>query len=370
MRIAVMTSGGDAPGMNAAIRCCVVTALARGHEILGIRRGYDGLIDGEFVKLDYPSVESISRMGGTILGSGRSRRFPTSEGQRVAIHNLKERGVEGMIVIGGNGSLTGATILANHPERDGAFCVVGIPASIDNDIGHTDLSIGADTAVNTAVLACDRILDTARAHRRAFLVEVMGRKCGFLAMRAGISAEADAILHGEKLPDEPEPTEEEIVAYLEGVLERCFSMPEKNRALIIKAEGVEIPTTRLTKRLQEFLDRCFPGIDIRATILGHVVRGGAPTSLDRVIAQRLAIAAVHACEKGYNDVMMAWKPPQPVGTVTAIDESVSIVPIPAVLEETKRLQNGTSPVVRRRIELLRLVQEGDSQRAKNHVPLT
>ncbi len=368
MRIAVMTSGGDAPGMNAAIRCCVVTALARGHEIFGIRRGYDGLIDGEFVKLDYPAVESISRMGGTILGSGRSKRFPTPEGQRAAIENLKAHKIEGLIVIGGNGSLTGATLLANHPER--AFCVVGIPASIDNDIGHTDLSIGADTAVNTAVLACDRILDTARAHRRAFLVEVMGRKCGFLAMRAGISAEADAILHGEKLPEEPEPTEESIVAYLEEVLERCFSMPEKNRALIIKAEGVEIPTTRLTNRLQEFLDRRFPGIDIRATILGHVVRGGAPTSLDRVIAQRLAIAAVHSCERGYNDVMMAWKPPQPIGTVTALDESVSIVPIPAVLEETKRLQDGTSPVVRRRIELIRLVQDGDFQKAKGHIPMT
>jgi 6-phosphofructokinase 1 len=226
-----------------------------------------------------------------------------------------------------------------------------LPASIDNDIGHSGLSIGVDSAVNTIVEACDRISDTARAHRRAFVVEVMGRRCGFLAMRAGLAAEADAILYGESGLGE-----DELVARLRDVLRRAFA-PDgyKQRALIVKSEGVTIPTARLVKRLADHLADDAPGAEIRETVLGHVVRGGNPSALDRVIAQRLAYGAVIGAEKGAHDVMMAWEVPGGFGMETP-DPSVRAVPIGEVLAETERLLDGTSPVIRRRMELLAQVE--------------
>lgn len=348
MRIAVMTSGGDAPGMNAAVRTIVVAGIARGHEVYGIRRGYEGLLEGEFVPVDVAEVDSISRMGGTFLGTGRSKRFPTEEGQHAAHEQLTHHQIDALVVIGGNGSLTGAHMLATRDPRP---CqVLGLPASIDNDLGHCDLSIGADTATNTIVEACDRILDTARAHRRAFLVEVMGRSSGFLAMRAGIAAEADAILYGES-----QMTEDEAVEKLEQVLLKCFTRGRKTRSLILKAEGVKAPTDRLVERLQRFLDEKVPGVGIRATILGHVVRGGAPSAIDRSIAQRLGFASVMAAEAGVSDVMMSWKPPYEVGIPT-VDPYVIMVPLDQMLAETSRLLDGTSPVVQKRMELLQKVE--------------
>jgi 6-phosphofructokinase 1 len=230
--------------------------------------------------------------------------------------------------------------------------VVGIPASIDNDVGHCGLAIGVDTAVNTIVEACDRISDTARAHRRAFLVEVMGRRCGFLAMRAGIAAEADAILYGER-----QLGEEELVERLRTVLRRCFAGGRgKTRALIVKSEGVDVPTARLVERLQAHLAEDAPGVEIRETVLGHVVRGGSPSALDRLIAQRLGYAAVLACEAGAHDVMLAWEAHGAPGHATA-DPSIRAVAIADVLEETQRLLDGTSPVVQRRIALLKQVED-------------
>jgi 6-phosphofructokinase 1 len=271
----------------------------------------------------------------------------TPEGRERAVQRLAELGVDTLIVIGGNGSLTGGHLLAGLGVR-----VIGIPASIDNDVGHSGLSIGVDTAVNTIVDACDRISDTARAHRRAFVVEVMGRRCGFLAMRAGIAAEADVILYGER-----QPPEDEVVARIRRVFRRCFS-PErgKQRVLIIKAEGVNIPTHRLVERLTEHMAEDAPGADVRETILGHVVRGGHPTALDRSIAQRLGYAAVIAAEKGASDVMVSWEPYGDPGVPTA-DPSVRVVPISDVLDETDRLLDGTSEVVRRRVELLAQVED-------------
>lgn len=348
MRFAVLTSGGDAPGMNAAVRTVTVAALSRGHEVLGIRNGYEGLLAENASRLGLSEVDGITRLGGTILGSSRSALFPTHEGQERAKRALRNLGVQGLIAVGGNGTLAGAHLLA----RDKPCVVVGIPASIDNDVGHSGLSIGTDTAVNTIVEACDRISDTARAHHRAFIVEVMGRRCGFLAMRAGIAAEADAILHGEG-----GATDDEIVSKLRAVMRRAFAHgSHKKMVLVIKAEGVSLPSAELARRLRVHLDSDAPGAEVRETVLGHVVRGGNPSALDRVIAQRLGYAALVACEAGVHDVMVGWDVPGAYGGETP-DPSVRIVPIADVLAETEKLLDGTSPVAAKRLDLLRKVED-------------
>ena len=349
MRIGVLTSGGDAPGMNAAIRTVAVVGYARGHEVLGVLHGYEGLLAGDVLTLGLATVDGISRFGGTVLGSARSAEFPTAAGQAKARAKVAELGLDALIVIGGNGSLTGAHVLGS----DRPCTIVGLPASIDNDIGHCGMAIGVDTAVNTIVEACDRISDTARAHRRAFVVEVMGRQCGFLAMRSGIAAEADAILYGE----DEQLSEDQLVARLCGVLDKCFAPgSDKTRALIIKAEGVAVPGAVLARRLQAHLDETHSGIDVRETVLGHVVRGGNPSALDRVIAQRLGFGAVLACEQGLHDVMLGWDVPYDHGHATP-DNHVRAVPIAEVLEETARILDGSSPVVKTRLALLRQVQD-------------
>jgi 6-phosphofructokinase 1 len=337
--------------MNAALRTIAVAGAQRGHSVLGIRHGYHGLLQGDVTALDYAAVDGITRSGGTILGSSRSAEFPTPDGQKRARTRVAELGIDALVTIGGNGTLTGAHLLGTAGgERP--CVVVGLPASIDNDIGHSGLAIGVDTAVNTIVEACDRIADTAQAHRRAFVVEVMGRACGFLAMRAGIAAEADAILYGES-----QITDDELVARVRGVLKRCFSPGGyKKRALIIKSEGVKMSTAALVKRLAEHLREDAPGVDIRETILGHVVRGGNPSALDRLIAQRLGYGAILACEGGVHDVMLGWDVPGGFGAKTA-DHSVRLVPIGEVLAETGRLLDGSSPVIKKRMELLRQVED-------------
>ncbi len=349
MRIGVLTSGGDAPGMNAALRTIVVVGLARGHEVLGVRQGYEGLLAGDLVALDAPAVEGISRFGGTTLGSARSRTFPTDEGQKQARAQIAAHELDVLVVIGGNGSLTGAHVLGS----DKPCQIIGLPASIDNDIGHCGLAIGVDTAVNTIVQACDRISDTARAHRRAFIVEVMGRDCGFLAMRAGIAAEADAILFGEA----GELSEDALVQKLAAVLDRAYA-PSRNkkRVLIMKSEGVKVATNVLVRRLQAHLDVHVPGADVRETVLGHVVRGGNPSALDRVIAQRLGFASVIAAEQGAHDIMLGWDVPYDHGQATP-DNHVRIVSIADVLAETAKILDGTSPVVKTRVALLEKVKD-------------
>jgi 6-phosphofructokinase 1 len=348
MRIAVLTSGGDAPGMNAAIRSIALAGAQRGHQVLGVRHGYDGLLAGDAQPFAVGATDGITSLGGTILGSARCAAFTTVEGRARACARLRELGVDVLVVIGGNGSLTGAHLLAH----EGSCRVVGLPASIDNDIGHTGMAIGVDTAVNTIVDACDRISDTARAHRRAFIVEVMGRRCGFLAMRAGIAAEADVVLYGER-----QPPEDQVIERLRGVLRRCFSPQRgKRRVLIVKSEGVDIPTHRIVERLRAHVAEDAPGADIRETILGHLVRGGHPSALDRSIALRLGFEAVLAAEHGMSDVMLGWDVPPEVGAATP-DPSVRAVPLDEVLLETGRLLDGTSPVVAKRIELLTMVED-------------
>lgn len=344
MRIGVLTSGGDSPGMNAAVHSIVKAGRGRGHEVVAVENGYAGLLAGQSRALGLVDVDGISRHGGTLLGSARSKSFPTQEGQARARAQVRSLGLDGLIVIGGNGSLSGAHALA---VEDAPCRIVGIAASIDNDVGHSGLAIGVDTAVNTIVDACDRISDTAAAHRRVFIVEVMGRQCGYLAMRAGLAAEADAILYAEK-----QMAEDDLVDKLRALIRRSFDQARfKRRVLIIKAEGVKVKTSALVERLGQHLETDVPGVDIRETILGHVVRGGSPSATDRVIAQRLGFGAVVALEDGAHDVMVSWEPPGGFGDKTA-DPSVRRVKLADMIEETARLLDGTSPVTRARVALL------------------
>lgn len=351
----ILTSGGDAPGMNAALRGLVKIAASRGVEVIGVCDGYEGLVEGRTRPLTrrdggglapIPEIEGLSRLGGSALGTARSDVFLTSEGRARAAVRLK--GDIGLVVIGGNGSLTGAHELG----REHGVRVVGIPASIDNDIGATSICIGVDTALNTIVEACDRISDTASAHRRAFVVEVMGRDCGYLAMASAIAVEADAVMFREQGRGDAE-----VLAQLGDTVTRSLHPNRgKKRALIIKAEGVRLPTSTIVEALQDRLDgSSYRGASVRATILGHLVRGGSPSYRDRMIAGRFALAAIRTLEGGGADEMMAWQPFQGEGSPTE-DPYVSRVPLAEVLAETARLHDGTSKVTQRRVAMMRRLE--------------
>ncbi len=347
--LALLSSGGDSPGMNAALRAAAKTCAARGVTLLGVRDGYEGLIDGRMVEvvpgpcalLGEPGLDVLGSQGGTVLGSARSARFREAAGRARAADALRSAGVEGLVVVGGNGSLTGAHALA----REHGVRVMGIPASIDNDIGCTALAIGTDTALNTIVQACDHVDDTARAHHRAFVVEVMGRACGYLAMASAVAVGADAVLFREQKRDD-----DEIVRAVAGVIQQGFSRG-KRRVLVIKAEGVEIPCTRLVRRVEELLGQ----VEVRAVVLGHIVRGGHPSFLDRMVSARLAFGAVMGLLEGATDEMVAWNAPLP-GGISTQDGSVKRFPLERVLQETAALEDGSSPVMARRLQLLQQVE--------------
>ena len=349
--VAVVTSGGDSPGMNAALRAIAKLGAARGVLVLGSLEGYEGLIDGRLKPLAHAGpdgaltvdleVDFAGGMGGTLIGSARSARFREPAGRAQAAETLRARGIDGVIVIGGNGSLTGAHVLAQeHGVR-----VVGIPGSIDNDIGCTATALGVDTALNTIVEACDRIGDTARAHRRAFVVEVMGRDCGYLAMASAIAVAADAVLIREQ-----GKTEQQLVEDVAGVI-RAGVARGKRRILIIKAEGVQVPCTKLVRLTEEHLQGDLAGLEIRATVLGHVVRGGNPSYQDRAVAGRLGFAALSSLIAGETDCMVGWLPPVAGGAPTE-DSSVQRFSLARVLEETRALIDGSSPVTRRRLAMM------------------
>jgi 6-phosphofructokinase 1 len=351
-RIAVLTSGGDAPGMNAALRSMAKVCAARGIALVGFEDGYDGLIDGRARDLtpataggalrSHPDLALVGNHGGTWLGSSRSARFFTPEGREQAADRLA--GFAGLVVIGGNGSLTGAHLLAT--ER--GVSVIGIPASIDNDVGCTSSAIGVDSALNIIVEACDRISDTARSHRRAFIVEVMGRHSGYLAMASAVAAGADGVLFREQ-----GRSEDELVKGVANLLRQRFaSQREKRRLLVIKAEGVEIPCTRLVRLVQAELEKDLPDLEIRGTVLGHLVRGGHPSYQDRMIAGRLGVAALEALGSGASDQMVAWLPQQVEGGIVTDDPAVQRFALERVLEETRALLDGTSAVTRWRVKML------------------
>ena len=307
--IGVLTSGGDAPGMNACIRAVVRRGRSLDMEVWGIRRGYKGLIAGDMKKLDRRDVGGIIQKGGTVLQTARCEEFKTPKGVREGLRNLNERGIEGLVVIGGDGSMRGAYAL--HKE---GFPVVGVPASIDNDIPGTDIAIGVDTALNTVLLAVDRIKDTASSHGRAFLIEVMGRNCGYLALMGGLAGGAEAVL----IPEREIPLERiaQIVeeAYVKG----------KPHAIIIIAEGARLKTSQVAA----YLEKDEVGFEVRTTILGHIQRGGSPTAFDRILATRLGVAAVEALARGEAGVM--------VGLVKG---DVAYVPLEEVARGSRTLED-------------------------------
>jgi 6-phosphofructokinase 1 len=281
-KIAVLTSGGDAPGMNAAIRAVVRTALHHNWEVFGVNHGYAGLISGDLRPMGPRDAGEIMQRGGTILGSARSTEFRTDGGRRKALDNLAARAVRGLVVIGGNGSQTGS-----HALSQMGFPVVGVASTIDNDLYGSDITIGVDTALNIALENIDRLKVTASSHHRAFLVEVMGRDCGYLALMAGIAGGAEAIVIPEY---EMEP--EAVAAAIRDSYDRG-----KPHAIVVVAEGAKYNGARLAQYFAEHRDRF--GFDLRLTVLGYVQRGGAPTFADRMLGTRLGAAAVDqlACGK-------------------------------------------------------------------------
>jgi len=278
--IAVFTSGGDAPGMNAAIRAVVRTGLYYNLNVFGVRRGYDGMVNDDIFPMDAKSVANIIQRGGTILKTARSEEFRTVEGRKKAYDNLKTRGIDALVAIGGDGTFTGASKFIEEYD----IPVIGLPGTIDNDLAGTDFTIGYDTAINTVIEAVDKIRDTAESHDRVFVVEVMGRDSGLIALRSGISVGAECVL----IP--------EIKVDYEGMMDR-LDRTRKNKAsrIIIVAEGDDAGggfavAERIKKR--------FPHYDLRVSILGHIQRGGSPTCMDRVLASRLGVAAVEALLNG------------------------------------------------------------------------
>ena len=286
-RIAVLTSGGDAPGMNAAIRAVVRTGIGRGWEVLGVRHGYAGLIGDDMGPLSARDVGGILQRGGTTLGSARSAEFETLPGREKAIRNLNAGQIDALVVIGGNGSQTGAHCLSQM-----GFPVVGVASTIDNDLVGSDISIGVDTALNIALEAIDRLKTTASSHHRAFLVEVMGRHCGYLALMAAIAGGAEAVL----LPEfslEPDALAKELhEAYLRG----------KPHALVVVAEGAKYNAEAMAAYFRTHKEEC--GFDLRVTTLGHVQRGGAPGAFDRILATRLGNGATGALARGERGVLV------------------------------------------------------------------
>jgi 6-phosphofructokinase 1 len=285
-RIAVMTSGGDSPGMNAAIRAVVRAGLEYGIEVYGIRQAYAGLLNGEMSLMTSVEVSGILQRGGTILQTARNEEFKTPQGQKRAIRRLNEHGIEGLIVIGGDGSLRGALALHNQGVK-----VVGIPASIDNDIWGTNMSIGVDTALNTILDALDRVRDTATSHQRAFLIEVMGRNCGYLALMGAILGGAEIVVTPERAV-----SMDDVAAALENAYVRG-----KTHAIAVIAEGAPFRTTDLVDYLTKNPN---VGFEIRVTILGHIQRGGRPTAFDRLLATRMGVKALEVLKAGQTGVMV------------------------------------------------------------------
>ncbi len=288
-RIAVLTSGGDAPGMNAAIRAVVRTGIEDGLDVYGVHNGYTGLIDGHISYLSRRDVGGIMQLGGTFLGSSRCPDFQALEGRRKAIANLESQGIGALVVIGGNGSQSGSQALWKM-----GYPVVGVASTIDNDLEGTDVTIGVDTAINVALEAIDRLKITAASHRRAFLVEVMGRKCGYVALMAGIAGGAEVVVIPER-----EISPEEVASELRAAYERG-----KTHALVVVAEGAQNNAQTL---IEHFSSPEATGFNLRATILGHVQRGAHPTAADRLLATRLGEGAVRALRRGEHGVLIGLR---------------------------------------------------------------
>lgn len=287
-RIGVLTSGGDAPGMNPCIRAVARTALFNNVQVYGIRDGYAGLLRNDLAPLDAREVGGIIQRGGTMLGTARSEEFRTEAGQKEAARILNENAIDALVVIGGDGSMRGARVLASRGVQ-----VMGVPGSIDNDMWGTNMAIGVDTALNTLCDAIDKLRDTASSHRRAFLIETMGRNCGYLAVMAGVIGGAEVIL----IP-EVDTTIAEVAEKVEGAYKRG-----KTHSIVVVSEGASVKTTELAKALNEGS----VGFSTRVTILGHIQRGGRPSAFDRLLATRLGVKAVDGLLAGESDVMVGLR---------------------------------------------------------------
>ena len=283
-RIGVLTSGGDAPGMNAAVRAVVRTAVNRGIECIGIRRGWNGLINHDFIRMDSNSVSHIIDKGGTMLYTARSEEFMTPEGREKAIATCKLLGLEGIVAIGGDGTFRGALALSRQLAEQGeTLQVVGVPATIDNDIGCSNYTIGFDTACNTAIECVDKMRDTMQSHERCSVVEVMGRRAGYLALYVGISVGATAVL----IPERPVDFDRDVVEKI-----RQARLSGTTHYMVVVAEGAG-SAVDIGKRIHEEL-----GIDPRVTVLGHIQRGGSPSARDRETASRMGYEAVQSLAEG------------------------------------------------------------------------
>ena len=314
-RVAVLTSGGDAPGMNAAIRAVVRSAIYEGMEVYGIYRGFEGLMSGQFKKMSAGSVADIIHRGGTILHTSRSKDFMLSEGRKKAREQLDRLGITGLVIIGGNGSLRGGYALyMENPELQ----VIGIPATIDNDVVYTRC-IGYDTAVNTALSAINNIRDTATSHGRVFIIEVMGRQCGEIALASGVAGGAESILIPEIEPD------------IGQLIEKIKSGAERGKLhnIIIVAEGV-YPVMKLREEIIAATGR-----DTRVSILGHVQRGGTPTAVDRILASYMGKAAIDAIIRGKSNVMVAGQ-----------DDRIFTIPLGEVIKGRKPPDLGMFEIAR------------------------
>lgn len=320
-KIAVFTSGGDSPGMNACIRAVVRTAIYHNMEVMGIMHGYDGLIGNEFIPLDAKSVANIIQRGGTILKTARSKEFLTLEGRTKALTNLKAHGIEGIVAIGGDGTFSGALEFSK-------ICpipIVGCPGTIDNDLIGTDFTIGYDTAINTVVEAVDKIRDTAESHDRLFFVEVMGRDAGLIALRSGIGVGAECILMPETRTD------------VNDLIERLKNgRKSKSSKIIVVAEGDEAGGAFT---IAEHVKKHLPEYDTRVTVLGHIQRGGNPSAMDRVNSSRMGFSAVEALIAGKAGVM-----------VGIINRKISYTPFENAVKHTQRLD----PDLIRMLEILSL----------------
>lgn len=287
-KIAVLTSGGDSPGMNAAIRAVVRSCTYHNLKCVGIYRGFEGLIEGDFKELDARSVKNIINRGGTFLKSARSKDFLTVEGRKKAFNNLQNENIDALVAIGGDGTFAGASVFF----KEFNFPIVGLPGTIDNDINGTDYSIGYDTALNTVVEAIDKIRDTANSHNRLFLVEVMGRDAGDIALNAGIGAGAEEIL----IPEQNMGRER----LLESLSRSKKS--GKTSSIVVVSEGDQIGKNIFG--LAEYIEENLKEYEVRVTVLGHIQRGGSPSCFDRVLASRLGVGAVDALLRGETDVMI------------------------------------------------------------------
>ena len=285
--IGILTSGGDAPGMNAAIRAVTRTAIFNGFKVKGIMRGYKGLVFNEIVDFKSQSVSNIIQQGGTILKTARCKEFQTPEGRKTAYENMQAAGIDALVVIGGDGSPTGAGIFAQEYDVP----IVGLPGTIDNDLGGTDSTIGYDTALNTIMEAVDKLRDTASSHERLFFVEVMGHTAGYLALNSALATGSEAAII---------PEMETEVDQLAELINHGFRK-SKNSAIVIVAEN---PKTGGATALAERVKKEFPQYDARVTILGHIQRGGSPTAHDRILASRLGEASIEALLQGQRNVMI------------------------------------------------------------------